>query len=259
MKTVLKSKTLPGLITILGVAALLLRAGMYLLGTDEKGLLIAAHPMNLLVWAVTAAAALLILVSVWKLDGSQRYTDNFEASSPAALGSFVLAAGIALFVLTGWSMYPRLIILRNLLGLLAVPALILAGLHRWQGKRPFFLLYAVVCVFLTLYAISSYQSWSSRPQPQDYVFDMAGGILLALFAYYQTAFCIGMGKRRMQLGTGLLAVFFCIAALAGGRDMLLYLCGGVWALTNLCNLIPVPRRRKNPLTEGAKDDGHEAA
>ena len=59
-----------------------------------------------------------------------------------------------------------------------------------------------------------------------------------LFSYYQTAFDVGMGKRRMQLGTGLLTVFACFAAIPGSQTALLYLTGGIWALTNLCALTP---------------------
>ena len=72
MKTILNTKTIPALTAGLGSAALLLRAGLYLLGTDDKGLLIALHPLNLLVWVVTAAALALTLLTVLPLEGSRR-------------------------------------------------------------------------------------------------------------------------------------------------------------------------------------------
>lgn len=254
-----KTNSLPILTAGMGVIALILRLGLYLLGTDEKGLLIPGHPLDILVWVVTAAAAGLIIVSVWKRKGSQRYSDNFAPSAPAAIGAFALAGGIAVSVISGWSIWSRLELIRNICGLLAIPALIRVGLCRRQGKRPFFLLHAVICLALTLHAVSHYQVWSSRPQLQDYFFVMAASIALTLFAYYQTAFDVGMGRRRMQLGTGLMAAFFCIAALAGGEDILLYLGGAVWAVTNLCNLTPVKRRRPTPITENGKEDHHESA
>jgi len=218
------------------------------------------YPLDILVWVVTAAAVVLSLVSVWKLDGSSRYGDNFTASTPAAMGCFALAGGIAASVITDWDAWTRLELIRNFCGLLAIPAILWVGLCRRQGKRPFFLFHAVVCLYLTLYSVSHYQLWSSRPQLQDWFFSMAGAVLLTLFAYYQTAFDASMGKRRMQLATGLLAAFFCIAAAAAGEDMLLYIGGAVWTLTNLCSLTPVKRRRRpNPITEAAKDDSHESA
>lgn len=259
MKSNFKSKYLPLWTAGLGGLTLLLRLGLYLLGCDAKGLLIPGHPLDILVWVFTAAAAATIFLSVWRLDGSCRYSDNFSPSTAAAIGAFALAGGIAVSVISGWNLYLRLELIRGIFGLLAIPALILAALSRWQGKRPFFLRHAVLCVYLTLFAVSHYQTWSSRPQLQDYVFSMAASLLLALFAYYQAAFDVGMGKRRMQLGTGLLAAFFCIAALAGGEDWALYLGGAIWALTNLCSLFPVPRRRKNPIAETPEEDSHESA
>ena len=76
---------------------------------------------------------------------------------------------------------------------------------------------------------------------------MLGCVLLCLFAYQQTAFSVGLGKRRSQLFAGLAGAFFCFGAAALKMDALLYLTGGLWMLTNLCSLTPVPRRRKNPL------------
>lgn len=243
----------------LGIAACVLRIALNLLGKDEKGLLVPGHPLNLLVWAVTAAAVAMISAAVLPLDGSRKYADNFRPSTAAAIGSFAMAGGIAATVLSGWSVWTRLELIRNLCGLLAAASLVIAGLHRWQGKRPFFAFHGAACLYLTLYAVSHYQSWCSRPQLQDYCFPMLGSILLCLFAYHQTAFDTGMGKRRMQLFTGLMAGFFCMAAIAGGEDLMLYGGGAVWTLTNLCSLTPVRRKRKNPITESEQENSNEAS
>lgn len=259
MKHNLKSISLPNLAAGLGAAAFLLRAGLYLLGTDEKGLLISGYPLDLLVWVVTAAAVVLTVIRVYPLDGSPRYADNFSPDTGAAIGCFALAGGILVSVITGWNAWMRLDLIRNVCGLLAIPAIIRVAFCRWQGKRPFFAFHAITCLYLTLYAVSHYQVWSSRPQLQDYFFSMAGAVLLTLFAYYQTAFDVGMGKRRMQLVTGLLAAFFCMTAAATGEDLLLYAGGAVWALTNLCSLTPIKRRRPNPIAEASKENAHESA
>jgi len=257
MKLTPKSNTLPTFFAALGAAALLLRIGQNLLGTDEKGLLVPGHPLGLLVWAACAAAVVLAVLAVVPLKGSNRYSDNFSLSTPAAIGSFALAGGMVVSVLLGWNTGMRLDLIRNLAGLAAIPGLVWVGLCRWQGKKPFFLFHALVCLYLTLHTVSHYQLWSSRPQVQDCFFPMAASTLLCLFAYYQTAFDVGLGKRRMQLGTGLLAAFFCMTAAASGEDLMLYIGGAIWALTGLCSLTPVKRRRTNPTeTEG---NDHEAA
>lgn len=249
MKSKFNSNCLPLMALALGGTAALLRLGLYTFGVDEKGLLNNGHILSLLVWAVTAISAVFFCLGAWKLGGSEHYEDNFGPSVPASLGCLALAAGIAVTVLTGWETWLRLELIRNILGLLCIPALLLTALHRMKGKQPFFLLPAVSCLYLTLHTISHYQAWCSRPQIQDFFFPMAGSILLTLFGYYQTAFTVGFGKRRMLLGTGLLGVFVCIAAAAGGEDLWLYLGGAVWMLTNLCHLTPVPK----------KDDDHAAA
>jgi len=254
MKTKLNAKKLPLCITCMGALALLGRVALFVLGKDEKGLLIPGHPMEVLIWGLTAAAFVLVAGGVLKLDGSKAYGDNFSPAPAAAIGCWVLAGGVALTVISGWNTWSRLDMIRNVLGLLAAPALVMLGLHRKQGRQPFFLLHGVVCLYLILYAVSHYQLWSSRPQLQYWFFAMAGAIALTLFAYYQTAFDVSMGSRRMQLGTGLLAAFFCLAALAGSEDMLLYLGGAVWALTNLCTLTPVPGKRKEPGTDRLQEE-----
>lgn len=259
MKTLLNAKKLPVLAAVLGLLALMLRLSLLVLGRDEKNLLITGHPLDVLVWIVTGAAVAVILLSVRKLDGSARYADNFAPSAAAAIGAFALAGGIAVSVILGSSTGLRLELICRISGALAVPAIVWVGLCRFNGKRPAFLFHAAVCLYLTLYTICHYQTWSSRPQLQNWFFSMAGIVCLALFAYYQTAFDTGLGKRRMQLITGMLAGFFCIAAMAGGEDVLLYMGGAVWSLTNLCSLTPVPRRRKNPITENAKDIPNETA
>ena len=259
MKILQQPQKLPILSAGSGLIALVLRLSLFRLGRDEKGLLIAGHPLDLLIWAVTAMAAVLILISVRKLEGSSRYDDNLAPSAAASIGAFALAGGIAVSVILGGSAGLRLDLLCRIAGAVAVPSIIWAGICRYTGKKPFFLFHGAVCLYLTLYSISHYQTWSSHPQIQDWFFSMAGALSLTLFSYYQTAFCTELVNHRMQILTGLLAGFFCIAAAAGGNDMLLYIGGALWSLTNLCNLTPVSRRRKNPIAEDGKDLPHETA
>ena len=254
MKTKLNAKKLPLCIACMGALALLGRIALFALGEDEKGLLVPGHPMDVLVWILTAAAVALIAGGILRRNGSEEYGDNFAPSAAAAVGCWVLAGGIALTVVSGWNPWSRLEMIRNVFGLLSVPTLVLLGLHRKQGRQPFFLLHGTVCLYLILYAVSHYQLWSSHPQLQHWFFSMAGSIALTLFAYCQTAFDVSMGSRRMQLGTGLLAAFFCLAAMAGGDDLLLYLTGAVWALTNLCTLTSVPVKRKGPGTDRIQEE-----
>ena len=235
---------LPAAAAALGLGACILRFCLYAFGTDEKGLLIPGHPLTVALWALTAAAAGFVLIGVRKEKGSRRYAHNFPAGNLPGFGCFAFAAGLFVTVMANRHAYETLDFIRNIVCLLAVPALAAVAVCRRQGKRPLFGFHALVCLALMLHTVSYYRSWSSRPQLVDSVFPMMGCLLLMLFAYYQTAFDVNMGSRRMQLDTGLLAAVFCFAAIPESQTQLLYLTGGIWTLTNLCSLTPTPESKE---------------
>lgn len=229
---------LPIVTAVLGAAGCILRFCLFAFGTDEKGLLIPGHPLAILLWLLFAGAAVFVVARVRNQTGNYPYDRNFPVSNAAAAGCFALAAGLFLTVMANRHAYAVLDFIRNIACLLAVPALAAVAVCRKLGNKPAFGFHAVICLALTLHTVSHYRSWSSHPQLMDSFFPMAGCLLLMLFAYYQTAFDVHMGSRRMQLGTGLLAAFCCFAAIPGSDTVLLYLTGGIWALTNLCELTP---------------------
>lgn len=243
MKKIWKPENLPAVTAGMGLLGLLLRKLLYTVAVDEKGLLIPYHVFELLVWIVTAAAAVLIVARVWNLTGSNRYVDNFRPSLVAGIGHVLGAAGIGLTAAVGSVDFPGLLgTLWKVCGLLCVPAMILAGFRRNQGRRPSFLCHMAVCVFLLLHLVGNYRGWSGNPQLMDYVFDLLAGAALMLFAYYETAFDVGSGRRRRHLVTGLLGAYLSFVALSGTEYALLYLGCGLWALSDLCTLRPLRRR-----------------
>lgn len=229
-----------------GIAALLLRRRLYAVAVDGKGLLTSNHPLSIALWGVVLISAVLITVGVRKLDGSAVYEDNFSPSSAAEAGHCFMGACILLMVLSNEFALSGIIgTVWKVLGFLSAPAMVWAGICRRKGTKPFFGIHAAVCLFLLLYVISRYQGWSGNPQLQDYVFDLMAAVALILFSYHCAAFEAGMGKRRSQLITGLLAVVLCGGALAVGTGYTgLYVGGGVWAATNLCALTPPPKKEE---------------
>lgn len=223
-----------------GAAAGLLRLGLYRFGTDEKGLLITGHPLEIALWLLSAAAAVFVVLQVRNETDCRRYEANFPAGILSPVGCILFAAGLIATFLSSPLAFTTLELLRNIGYLLAAAALIAVAVCRKLGKHVPFGFHALVCVALILHTVSYYRIWSSHPQLMDAFFPMMGCILLMLFAYYQTAFDVAMGSRRMQLGTGLLAAVFCFAALPGSSTQLLYIAGGIWTLTNLCARTPAP-------------------
>ena len=244
-----KNEKLPLLLLVLGVAAAAVRGLLYLTAVDGKGMLIRGHFLGILLMILCAAAVLSVLYVI-RLKGSDAFSDNFRPSTPAAVGCAVMAAGVLLTLLTGNAMpRPRLVQLWYLSGILSVAGLIWAGLSRYRGQQPFMLCYGVLTVFLALHMVSRYQPWSGDPQSQDWIFSLLGAIGLTLCSYGNSAFCVDKGKRRSFLATSLLTVFACCAALTHTEYFWLYLGGGIWAFTGICRVTPVPLPESAPETE----------
>ena len=102
-------------VIVLGCCALVLRRLLYGVAVDVKNLLPVNHPLEIALWVLSAGANLWIIASVWKLDGSPKYEDNFQPSLTAAVGHYIAAAGILLTVLLPWGTVGRLVLLRRAL------------------------------------------------------------------------------------------------------------------------------------------------
>lgn len=249
MKQFIKPNRIPVIVAACGTVGFLLRLQLYACALDEKNLLPAGHPLEVLLLGLTAAVLAFLIVTLWPLYGSLRYGDNFPASQAAALGSVLGAVGMLASVLLAEARTDGLYSLWKTLGLLSGVCLLLTGRARLEGKQPNFLLYGVVSVFWLVHLVYNYRAWSINPQPQDYLFSLLASVGMLMLSYYQTAFAVGTGKRRNMLAVGLGGAYFAMVAVSGCEMPLLYGGSAVWALTNLCSLVPV-RRRPNPVTEG---------
>ena len=243
MKHLLKAKDLPAVIGALGVLGMLLRFLINMTAMDAGGLVIPGHPLAVALCLVTAAAVVLTVTRVWSLDGGRKYAPNFPASRAAAVGCGLMALCTMVTVAFSWER-SGLGLWRYALGVAAGSGLIFLAFARFRGSKPSFLFHTVVCAFFAIHMVSRYRPWSGDPQLLDYIFEVFACIGLMLFAYYQASFEVGLGKRRVQLGLGLLTAYCCLTALPGSLFPLLYGGGAVWTLTNLCNLTPPPRRKK---------------
>lgn len=254
MKRLLKNKYLPILAFGAGIVGMVLRALLYARCLDERNLLPAGHPLELLLWVVTAVTLGYLIARIQKLSGSNRYVDNFRPSAVAAVGHILAGAGFLLTALINEPMMHNYLgTIWKLLGIAAGPCLMLAGINRVQGKRPFFVLHMTPCLFLVLHIINHYQLWSGNPQLQDYVFALFGTMTLTFFAFYSAAFDVGSGRRRMHLGMGLAAVYLCLVSLPQTEHLFLNVGGIVWALSDLCTLEPKPRAQRRKEGENAND------
>lgn len=216
---------------ILGLAGLLLRRLLYALGTDSRGLLVSLHPLSLALAGLALGTAVYLILALRRQTPPARYEDSFPPSKKDLLGHCLAGVGIGATVLTNpLPMDGRLGTAWQLLGLACVPCLLYAGLCRGKGRRPFFLAHVAVCLFFMIHMVAHYQTWSSDPQLQDYLYPMLGVMGLMLFSFYTAGLDVGCGSWRMQRGAGLGACFCCLVALAQCEYPLMYLGCGVWAL-----------------------------
>lgn len=237
MKNLFHSKNIPCFTLILGIIAAALRWLLYELATDEKNLIPLGHPLEILLWIVSAATLALILTAILPLRNAENSPNRFAPNLAAGLGALAAAVGIGLTVLLHSGDFSGTLgLIRRVLGIAAAASLLAVAFYRARGQAPFFGLHAIVCIFFAVHMVSCYRLWSGNPQLMDYIFSLFACIGMMLFAFYHGCLEAGMGKLRLLPVTGLLTAYCCIVALSGTDYSMLYLGGGIWSLTNLCRL-----------------------
>ena len=215
-----------------GAAAFGLYRLLYAVGVDGRGLLRNGHFAWVLLCILSIAAALVIAAGTAQLRGGE---NRFHRSLPAAV-CCALAAVSTIF--TGLS---------DLWGgylIYAVPAFLAAfgfatvTLCRLQGRRPNFMMHAIICIHFTLQLLKLYQANSFHPQIQDYFFQLLACIALAATSYQLAAADLGRSCRSRLWTAGLAATYLCALSL-GSSGTGMFLAGGAWAFTALM----IPRRK----------------
>ena len=231
------SYRLPVMMLIWGIAALFLRKTLYATAVDIKGLLLRNQPLELALTILTIGTLVRIVLAVRKQKGSCDYEDYSAAGIPGAIGNVAAGAGILITMLNATpGLENYLEYAWKILGYAAPVCLFLTGISRILGKKPFFLLHVVVCLFFVLHIVTRYQTWSGHPQTQDYIFSLLGAMALLFYGFYTAALEAGCGNYRMMRGMGLAAIYLCMAELARSSCPWLYLGGALWTLTDLCSM-----------------------
>ena len=246
MKNRKKGFTLPMIMLLFGNIAMVLRRQLYLTAVDHKGLLQRGTLLENLLLLLAAAVFAIIFLALKNDKGSNVYEENYTASIPAGLGHVAAATGI--YLLVRYSLFPMFGLVGQfwqILGLAAPVCLILAGILRILGKKPFFLLHVSPCVFLLIHVVGCYKLWSSNPQMQDYFFALLASLAMALFAHHTAAFAAGLGNRKLVLGSGLAATFLCLAELGWTDYPAFYFGCMFWAVTGICKVIPASSEKKD--------------
>lgn len=199
---------------VTGMLGAALRYWLFATGLDEKGLLLANHPAQLLIWILTGALVLFLITATWTLKGPSDYKHNFPRSIPGAVGILMAAVAAAITSISRLqALSDPLNIASAILGGISTLCLLLLAWLRFKGARPNPLFFILICVWLMVDLVLLYRQWSATPQVQNYCFSLLANVCVMLSVYYSAAFCANMGNRKMHTLFHLLAVFFCLTAL----------------------------------------------
>lgn len=241
MNHYLKHQNLPWLTVACGGIGMLLR--FWLLSTEnDKGFIARDHISATLLLILTVAFLALLFWACRALLQAEKFSFNFPASPIAALGTALAALGLGIAGVTDlFTASELLAAMTALAGILAAAALLFAARCRWLGTQPTMLLHGAVCLWLMLRLICLYRSWSADPQLSNYVFQLLAIVFCMLASYHRAAFNINEGHRGPYAFCAMTTVYFCFLSLAGPDAILPYLSLGIWLLTDLCDLTPMPK------------------
>ncbi len=251
MKNIIKHDNLPWLTLLCGGIGLLLR--FWLLSTvNDKGFITRWHISEILLTVLTSLYLAVLFWATRSLVQGSKYSFNFPASPVAGVCAAVTGAGIAAICLV---MLPQAAVLLDricwLAGLPAAFALLYAAYNRWKGLPSNVLLHTWLCVWLILLLVCQYRHWSADPQLENYCYQLLALVFAMLSVYHRAAFAADFGKRTSYAFFSLGCVYFCCLSAAGPHDILLYLCLGIWQLTDLCRLTPMPPAYRSKKHEAA--------
>ena len=241
-----KNRLLPGVTLVCGGVGMLLR--LWLFSTEGSlGFIQKGHISQILLLLLTGFFLLALYFATRQLRQANKYDFNFPASPISAIGATLAALGIGMacgtdLVTAGTDMVA---LASAVMGLLAAVGLIWAAKCRWEGSAPSVLCHGGLCIWLMLRLLDLYRTWSSDPQLEDYGFQLLAVVLCMLAAYHRAAFTQELGDRRKYGFFALAGLYCCCLSLAGPDSVLLYLSLGVWLVTDLCDLTPMPPENRS--------------
>lgn len=241
MKRYLKPSYLPLAVLCCGIVTFLLRLWLFGLGEDDRGLLALGSFPDVMSWILAAVTMALLALGTRRLQGAAKYSYNFPASLPAAIGMALAAVSFCITSVADLSAGTDSVgAVSTVLGFLAAAALGYLAYARAKGLHLSVLFHGVVCLYLMLHLVSHYRLWSSYPQLQSYAFELLAIVFVMLACYHRAAFDAGHGNRRAYTFFSLAALFFCVATLPGCDNAAFFIGCAVWMYTTPCRLtLPV--------------------
>lgn len=210
-----------------GVLSLCLRLLLYRVGFDEKNILSSSHPLHLACLAIGACLSLFLFFAIRK----EENPGQFSPGQP--LGALLLLAAGGLTAFHGLALIREaeatLALIRAGAALAAVLSMAVCALAPARLGTLHSLCHGIITAFFALDMLCRYRGWSGDPQLPDYMFQIFACVLLSLCSYHRLALDVGLGKRRVLLWCGLMALYLSLTCVSGPETRLFYLGGAFWA------------------------------
>ena len=250
MKQIVNSKSIPMLVLLSSLLAALLRLWTRGTGPNADGLFASKPLVWAMLWLLTAAVAFAVWYAVRGLKNPGTYRDNYPQSIPMGLcavpAAFIclISSAIQLRDSVAYALPETTIVdtVTGLMGLVAGLCLLLSAAHRCMGRKPFFLINGLICLYLAVRLFNCCRLWSNEPQVGLVVFPFLASMSLMLAAYYRVRFDVDLGKRNWGAFWCLISVYLCVVAMLSFDQPLFYGLCALWQLSNLCSLRPIKRR-----------------
>lgn len=226
-----------------GFLGLCLRALLYRIGFDDKGILSASHPLHLA--CLVLAAAMAVYLGIQAL----RAKDG-DASGPWLRFLLGILGGYFLMIhgLTVARDFSGLLdIARSGMALAGGLAMMVSVFPPMENRRIRLVCHGLVCVCFAMDMLCRYQNWSGNPQLPDYVFHVLACVGLSLCAYHRVALDTDLAKPRACKFCSLMALFLCLLSLVGPEPWEFYLGGAFWAA--VCADLPIPTEQEEELPD----------
>ena len=225
-------RLLPPIFLLLGILAWQLQKWLFASYVEDpvSGLLPAFTLPEILLWVLT----ILVIVGAFLLPRGAKMGEGGKVTG--ALSQVFFAAGILTLLLEPLKGPAALVLISKVFSVITAVCLVAAAIMQLLGKKPFFLFSAASCVLCVLQLLEYYQSYSEVPQLMNYFFGLGAVLCLTLSAYHRTARAAGLPDKDWHYSIGLLAEFFCAAAVAQGVYVSFFCAAAVWMLAEMCRL-----------------------
>lgn len=219
---------------LLGLAALGLHRWLFSHYVEDpvSGLLPFGTVPEILLWVLTACA----VVGAFLLPRRTRLGERSPISG--ALSNGIFAAGVLTLLLEPLKGPAALVLIYQIFCVAAAVSLAASAVLQLLGRKPHFLLEVSPCVLCILHLMEFYQSFSEVPQLMNYVLGLGAVLCLTLSAYHRMARAAGLPDKPHHFAIGLLAVYFCAAAVSQGTYVPYFAAGAAWVAAEMARLCP---------------------